>query len=437
MLTAIGPQRARVEYHRPSALQQVQVIRVALAGCGVVGGSFVRLLEASSEALFAQHGLRVEIATVLVRDTARERGLEIENGLFTDDLETFLSIPVDVVIEAIGGKEPAGTIASVALGRANRFITANKELVSDQGPSLDKLAFDNGAQFDFDAAVGGGAPVLRTLRDATATARPSSLRGILNGTSNFVLTELERGESFDTAIARARARGLAEDDYSRDLDGRDAAAKIAIIAWRTFGVNPSTIPVQRIGLLPDVSGFVRHASRLDASVRLVAECAVLDDSRITVSVLPTIVARASALGRTVKEENRIELELGWSAPLSITAPGAGGAPTATALLSDLLNVRGRPSKRDDVDGGSYSAVIDPRPHRWLVAATASVPDMVQAFGSHAPHSLEHDVSTGETTVITGSITFADVEVVVSRLKIADPNVIAARIDLPIFSGIVQ
>ena len=437
MLTVTTPQRSRLEYPASTDSAAKRTIRIGLAGCGVVGGSLVRLVQASAGALLRQHGVRFEIASILVRNVARDRGLHVRRELFTDDLNSFLSTPVDVVVEAIGGQEPAFTIASTALRRGNRFITANKELVSSQGARLGTIASASGAEFDFDAAVGGGAPVLRTLRDAIAAERPASLRGILNGTSNFVLTELERGTSFDTAIARARARGLAEDDYSRDLDGRDAAAKISILAWRAYGVNPSTIPVQRIGLLPDTARFVRHAARLGGSVRLIAECTVLQNSQIAVSVLPTIVPSDGALGRTVWEENRIELELGWSAPLSITAPGAGGAPTATALLSDLLNTRAQIPDACAHEHGNYSAALDPRPHRWLIAATAGVPRVLEALRTQSHENIEHDQSTGETSLTTGPLTIGEVESIVANLRVADANLIVARLALPTITGLVQ
>ena len=322
MLTVNNVARSRVGFVPVPATPELKTIRVALAGCGVVGGAFARLLEQSSDSLANQYGLRVEIATILVRDVKRERGLDIPAEKFTDSCENFLSVPVDVVIEAIGGKDPAGLIAATALARGNRFITANKELVSEEGAHLDFIARSNSARFDFDAAVGGGAPVLRTLRDSIAAERPVSLRGILNGTSNYVLSELENGQPFETAIAKARARGLAEEDYSRDLDGRDASAKIAILAWRAFGINPSFVNVRRTSLLPDPVRFVALAARIGAKVRLVAECAVVGDSLISASVGPAIVVADGALGRTVGEENRIELDLGWSAPLCVTAPGA-------------------------------------------------------------------------------------------------------------------
>lgn len=436
MLTLNHPGRSRVDFVAAPPAPELKTIRVALAGCGVVGGSFVSLLERSGEALARQYGIRIEIATVLVRNTNRNRGLNIASDIFTDSCESFLSVPVDVVIEAIGGQHPAGLIAATALSRGNRFITANKELVSQEGAHLELLARANAARFDFDAAVGGGAPVLRTLRDSIAAERPASLRGILNGTSNFVLTELENGQSFDTAIARARQRGLAEEDYSRDLDGRDAAAKIAILSWRAFGINPSAVAVRRTSLLPDPARFVAHAERLGARVRLVAECAVVGESRLSASVFPAIVSADSALGRTVREENRIELDLGWSAPLSVTAPGAGGIPTATALLSDLLTAA--PVEGHAVNGArSFISVADPRPHRWLVASRSFGESARALFAAGEILSVGLDPETGDTVILTSELTCDAIDLIVENLRLLGANPIAARLDLPILSGVIQ
>jgi Homoserine dehydrogenase len=214
---------------------------------------------------------------------------------------------------------------------------------------------------------------------------PLSVRGILNGTSNYVITLLERGASLETAIASARERGLAEADCSRDLDGRDAAAKLAIIAWITFGIPPAALRVRRTPLLPGLERLVRVAATEEASVRLVAECTQLPGHRVAAAVEPVIVASRSAFGRTTLEENRVEVDLGWQSPLSVSGPGAGGRPTAAALLSDLLRISPPPNDRG-IGATRFFSVADPREHRWLVSArigSTSLDDAVTTSGLRA------------------------------------------------------
>ena len=344
-----------------------RTIRIALAGCGVVGGGLVRLLHESASAIASRFGVRFIITKVLVRDTTRDRNLPLDARLFTNDLEGFLAHDADVVIEAVGGDEPARTIALSALRRGRKFVTANKELIATHGELLDTLASENRTGLDFGAAVGGSAPVISTLRDLVGASAPRSVRGILNGTSNFVISHLERGSTLEGALAAARDRGLAEADCSRDLDGRDAAAKLSIIAWIAFGIRPSSLHVRRTSLLPGIEPLVRCAAALGGRLRLIAECTRLEDDNVVASVEPVIVPEASAFARTTFEDNRVEVDLGWSSPLSVSGPGAGGAPTAAALLSDL--VRNSPPPNDRGEGATkFESVFDTRNHSWLIAA---------------------------------------------------------------------
>jgi len=361
------PDRRVAASGSPTSLDTPRIIRVALAGCGVVGGGLVRLLHESAPAIAARFGVRFDLTRVLVRDLKRERNLPLDSRLFTNDLEAFLAHDSDVIIEAVGGNEPARTIASAALARGTKVITANKELVASHGDSLSALAREHGASLDFGAAVGGSAPVISTLRDLVGASTPLSVRGILNGTSNYVISLLERGASLDDALASARERGLAEADCARDLDGRDAAAKLAIIAWIAFGIRPADLHVRRTPLVPGLERLVRFATITGARVRLIAECTRLPGDRVTAAVEPVIVHSESAFGRTVLEENRVEVDLGWRSPLSVSGPGAGGAPTAAALLGDLLRVSPPPNDRG-LGATQFLSVADEREHRWLVAA---------------------------------------------------------------------
>ena len=339
-----------------------RTVRLALAGCGVVGSELVRQLARYGTPIQQQYGVRFELARVLIRDADKPRDVETPRDLFTTDVQSFLDTPADVVVEAIGGLQPALRIAESAVRRGARFITANKALIAAHGHELHGAAAGVSSEIQFEAAVGASVPVIRVLRDAVRTARPRAIRGILNGTSNFVLTLLEQGVSLPGAIEEARSRGLAEADYSRDLDGRDVENKIAILTWLAHGIPPQNQPITRLGLLPNIDCLVADARAIDARVRLIAEC-IAGASGVLVNVEPIIVPADSAFGRTTYENNLITLDFGWKAPIELSGPGAGGQPTASALLSDLLDE----SRPLSVPPQTHACPADLRAHRWSIS----------------------------------------------------------------------
>ena len=408
--------------------QPLRDVRLALAGCGVVGGGLVRLLHNARDDIASRFGVRFSVEKVLVRHPDRDRHVPVDGTLFTNDLGAFLRTDADIVVEAIGGEEPALTIASAALANGRKFVTANKELIAAAGDKLSSLAHERETSIDFGAAVGASAPVISTLRDLLGASPPRSVRGILNGTSNYVISELERGVSLELALAGARERGLAEADCSRDLDGRDAAAKLAIAAWIAFGIRPASLRIRRTGVLPLLPELVATASALGGRLRLIAECAQLDGDRVVAAVEPVVLSAGSAFARTVGEENRIEIDQGWSAPLSVSGPGAGGEPTASALLSDLLrdsppaNSRGALSK-------AFFPATDRREHRWLVLARGNA--NIDAALADAGIGIErcwHD--TTSSGVVTTRTPWDSVEVAAKSLEAAGLTVGIARVELP-------
>lgn len=366
------------------------VVKVALAGCGVVGSELVRILSREADHIQQRHGVRFELSSVLIRDIDRERNVTTSRELFTNDVDRFLQTPADVVVEAIGGLDPALRIAQSAVQRGARFITANKALIATHGTQLHSSGSANGAQIQFEAAVGGSVPVIRVLREALGTSRPRSIRGILNGTSNFVLTRVEQGCSLAQAITEAQQRGLAEADPSRDLDGRDAEDKISILSWLAYGLHPETLRTTRRGLLPDLERFVQAAEAVDAKARLIAECVLVNDE-VCINVEPIIVPADSAFGRTTHENNLVVLDFGWGAPIELAGPGAGGPPTASALLGDLLQA----SAQLNVPTDPPSCTVDEREHSWSVSvkryeresldrfAEAGIETRIKQWGSRA------------------------------------------------------
>ncbi|MDQ6634516.1 MAG: homoserine dehydrogenase, partial [Gemmatimonadota bacterium] len=355
------------------------------------------------------------------RDVTRPRDADFDRSLLTADVDEFLASETDVVIEAIGGLDPARRIAESVLGRGGELVTANKELLAAHGSALTTLARAQRTSLRYDAAVGGGVPVLRLLDDALGAGTPVSVRGILNGTTNFVLTQLERGASLEHALREARFAGFAEADASRDLDGRDAAAKLSLVAWAAFGIAPEAIVVRRQSLLPDPVRYAVLAARVGRSVRQVAECTVVEGA-VVASVEPLLVEPTSALARTRDEQNRVEVHSGWSAPLCASGPGAGGVPTATALLSDLVATSASARRNCAAPPGR----ADPRPFAWAVEARGASQLLHRLVPDCGLVHTDATATCAWTTV--PAATAQQIAQLVSALEQAGTDPIAARLD---------
>lgn len=321
-----------------TARTEDQVVRVAVAGCGTVGGALLDLLARHGDGIARRGGARFEVVRVLVRDGTRPRSAAVPRTLVTEQLAEFLATDCDVVVEAIGGTTVAGAIARGTLARGRRLVTANKALLRAEGPALAALARAHafrGAALDFEAAVGGGVPVVRALRESLAGHGVRAVRGVLNGTTNFILSRLELGATFAEALLEARRAGFAEADPSRDLEGLDAADKIAVLAWLAFGVDPTALAVHTAGLGDDIAHRVRQA-RLDGRViRLVAQ-AELRDGTVSASVAPLALDPAHPLARVRDEENVVLIDSDSAGTITLHGRGAGGHATASAVLADLL-----------------------------------------------------------------------------------------------------
>jgi homoserine dehydrogenase len=348
----------------PTLSRGVRTVRVALAGCGTVGGELVRILHHAADEIRLRHGLRFEVVRVLVAHGDRPRPEELDTALLTTDVDAFLAAAADaeVVVEAIGGIDPALRIATAALAGGKRLVTANKALVAARGPELVALGRKHGGRLDFESAAAGGIPIVRALREPLSLTGITSVRGILNGTTNYVLSRLEDGWSFADALADAQARGFAEADPSRDLSGEDAADKLRILAWLAFGVEPARLQVRRRGLGDDADRLARTARALDGAVRIVAE-AVRTPEGVAASVEPVLVAAGSDLARTRDEANLVVVDSRWNGRIALGGPGAGGGPTASALLGDMVRAARRQPRPHP---SAALAIADRRPHAWAV-----------------------------------------------------------------------
>ena len=328
---------------RPRAAGRgIRHVRVALAGCGTVGSSLVALVRQQQDWFARRYGIRFEFVRVLVRDALKTRAVQWPRPVLTTTADELLLTDADVVVEVIGGLEPAGRIVRGALAQGRHVVTANKELIAAHGPALQRLAASRRAGLHFEAAVGGGIPVVRTLRGALGGHGVRTITGILNGTTNYLLTQLAGGASFADALADAQAKGFAEADPSRDLQGLDAADKIRILAWLAWGVDPSALRVDVEALPANPEPLAREAAARQGVLKYLAG-AVRSDRDGTVEtvrawVRPVIVPKDHEFARVRDEENAVHIDSDSLGVLRLQGRGAGGSATASAVLGDLLAV---------------------------------------------------------------------------------------------------
>ena len=328
-------------------------LRVAVLGAGTVGREVVRAFEEWPDRLSRDGGPRLELVGIAVRDVegARRRGLPA--GLLTDAPAHLVADPdTDVIVELMGGAEPAHTLIAAALGTGKAVVTANKHVIAHHGSELEATARGSGAALRFEAAVGGGIPVLGPLAAELAGNRVVAVRGILNGTTNYILTAMtDEGRSYDEVLAAAQAAGYAEADPAGDVEGDDAVNKLVILARLAFGVwiDPADVSTVaspggpgggRAGITGVTSGDIAAAAGDGNVIKLLAVAERSGDGVIA-SVVPTLLARDSALGRTGGVLNRIEIDAEPVGTVAFSGPGAGGEATSSAVLGDLLAIAGQ------------------------------------------------------------------------------------------------
>jgi homoserine dehydrogenase len=303
----------------------------ALAGCGTVGGTLLR---------FVREGARGDegVSSVLVRDPNKRRPVALPDARVVTRAEELHVEPGGTLVELLGGIEPAFALARRTLEGGGRFVTANKALVARHGVELAALADRHGGRIGFEAAVGGGMPVVRLLQDLPPEVGVLRVEGILNGTTNFLLGRLAAGDAWDAALDEARALGYAEADPSRDLDGSDAEDKIRILGWLAFGIPPAEVSVTRRGIVPAPERIARDAAAAGGVPKLVARVERIGD-RVLARVEPCVALPGSSWAEVDGVGNRAEVKTRHSGTLSVSGPGAGGGPTATAVLADLRDPR--------------------------------------------------------------------------------------------------
>lgn len=324
--------------HYPRAMSASASVRVGILGCGNVGAALVQLIAENQGAIEARTGLRLEVARVAVRNLAKERSVALAEPVLTHDAESIVTDPtIDVVVEVIGGIEPARSLIAAALEAKKPVITANKELLANVGSELFAVAERAGVDLLFEAAVGGGIPLIRPLRESLAGERIRRVMGIVNGTTNYILTRMtEEGASYADALAEAQSLGYAERDPTADVEGYDAGAKAAILASIAFGVRVVAGDVYREGISGVTAADIAFAGRLGYVVKLLA-IAERVDGEVGVRVHPAMVPAHHPLASVRDSFNAVFVEGEAVGELMLYGRGAGGRPTAAAVLGDLID----------------------------------------------------------------------------------------------------
>ncbi len=321
-------------------------LRVALLGCGVVGSAVARLMTEHRRDLAARVGRPLEVVGIAVRRAGRDRSdTGVAPELFTTDAQGLVS-RADVVIEVIGGIEPARSLILSAMKNGASVVTANKALLADDGPTLYAAAQDYGVDLYYEAAVAGAIPLLRPLRESLAGDDVRKILGIVNGTTNYVLDKMDStGASFHDALEQAQALGYAEADPTADIEGFDAAAKAAILASLAFHTRVSSKDVHREGITEVTAADVQAAREMDCIVKLLAICERVDVFRdgtpstgVSVRVHPAMIPRSHPLAGVREAFNAVFVEADAAGQLMFYGRGAGGDPTASAILGDVVAV---------------------------------------------------------------------------------------------------
>ncbi|MEN9577826.1 MAG: homoserine dehydrogenase [Pseudomonadota bacterium] len=316
-----------------------QKVRIALLGCGTVGGGVIRLLRDNAEHLAIRVGAELEIAHVLVRDVNKVRVPECQPGWVTTDPErVFADGSVDIVAEVLGGEHPAKGYLERAIDGGKSVVSANKLLLAKHGPALLKRASQNGVDLAFEASVGGGIPIIRTLRDSLTSDWVNSVHGLLNGTCNYILTRMRNeGLSFEAVLADAQALGYAEAEPSLDVDGHDAAQKLVVLCMLAFGaaVDDSKVHTEGIRLVDEVD--FRFAERFNFAIKHVA--VGLDrGEKLELRVHPALIPLSSPLSSINGVLNAAFIQGRALGPCLLVGRGAGEMPTAVSVVADIVDV---------------------------------------------------------------------------------------------------
>ena len=415
-------------------------IRVALLGAGSVGAQVARLLLENSEELAKRVGAELELTGIAVRDVKAKRSAELPKELFTEDAESLI-LASDIVIELIGGIEPAKSWITTALNAGADVITANKALIAAHGSELLALAKQLGAQLYYEAAVGGAIPIIRPLRESLAGDRINRVMGIVNGTTNYILDQMEStGADFSDALQEAQELGYAEADPTADVEGFDAASKAAILASLAFHSEVPVEKVHREGITSISALQIETARQAGYTVKLLAICERVEDEGLVVRVHPTLIPLSHPLAAVRGAYNAVFVEAESAGRLMFYGAGAGGPETASAVLGDLVSaakrhLAGGPGLSDSTHANLPTLPVQRVNTRFQI--TLEVDDQPGVLASIAKEFASHGVSVETVaqsassdgsaaallTIMTHRASEGDLEKLVSNLE-KNPSVVS-------------
>jgi homoserine dehydrogenase len=325
----------------------MKTLKVGMLGAGVVGSQIARLLIANKSDLASRAGANLELVSIAVKDSKLKRD-GIPTALLTTDAKSIVNDPqIDLVIEVIGGIDPAKELILTALKNGKSVVTANKALLAKHGAELYAAADKANVDLYYEAAVAGAIPILRPLRESLVGDHVIRVMGIVNGTTNYILTKMdENGAAFADALKEAQALGFAESDPSADIEGFDAAAKAAILAGLAFHSRVTDNDVYREGISKITAADVKVAKAMEMVIKLLAIAELTPEGAVSVRVHPALISRTHPLASVRDSFNAVFVEAESAGQMMFYGKGAGGAPTASAILGDLVAVA-----RHKVNGG--------------------------------------------------------------------------------------
>ncbi len=334
IVRAVDGPRLRVTNTKPMN----EPVRVGVVGLGTVGSGVVRLLVGSADHITRHAGRPIVVERAVVRDLAKQRDLPLPADRISTDIRTVSRDPsISVAALLVGGLEPARSMAIELLEHGKDVVTANKALIAEHGPELFELAHRHSRSIAFEAAAAGGIPVVAAIGQCLAANRIESIRGILNGTSNFILSKMEEeGADYATVLAAAQQAGYAEADPAMDVDGTDAAHKLAILSHLAFGVWVPWADIPRTGIEAIDQGLMAYAARLGYRIRLIATAARVE-SRLAMRVSPALVKIGTPLAETRGAYNAVSIVGDAVGRLFFHGMGAGQMPTASAVVADIID----------------------------------------------------------------------------------------------------
>jgi homoserine dehydrogenase len=372
-------------------------VGVGLLGYGTVGTSVGRMLAESGNEIERVTGHRLRLVRALVRDPTKERAFAVPDGVLTTDFAAVRDDPaVDVVAEVMGGIAPTGDYVRELLRAGKPVVSANKQLVARDGSDLFATASEAGVQLRFEASVCAAIPVVKVLRESLIATNVHRVLGIVNGTTNFILSRMERGDAYGAALAVAQQRGYAEADPTDDVEGLDAAAKMAILATVAFGSRVAPDEVETLGITEVSPTHILAAAELGMVVRLVGIATLVGD-KVDVRVQPAFVDREHPLAAVDGAFNAVMLQGDAIREITLEGPGAGGIETASAVVADLVSVVGTAGTGFLQNDACWRRLqrLDPAEWRSPLYVHLDVADRPGVLAHASSRLAAHDISVAQ------------------------------------------